>query len=207
MLDRWTLQLLGILAGSLAILIDCQIAPASAGDANFDELTGYRIARYRAALPDTVPGGKRLYTEDVEKLFKEGKVVFVDVMPSTGASYDPKTGKWRLIKSRENIPGSIWLPDVGRGRLSTTLLRYFEENLARISNSDKSRALLFYCQSDCWMAWNAVKRAAELGYSQLYWYPEGTDGWTDWDNPVEPATPVPVDISPVSSKSQGARTD
>jgi PQQ-dependent catabolism-associated CXXCW motif protein len=202
MLSRWNLRLFVILAVSLVISIGGVTSP-SAGDANFDAATGYRIARYRAALPDEVPGGKRLYTEDVEKLFKEGEVAFVDVMPSTGAGYHPKTGEWRLRKSRKNIPGSIWLPDVGRGKLNATLSHYFEANLARISNGDKSRALLFYCQSDCWMAWNAVKRAAELGYSKLYWYPEGTDGWTDWDNPIEPSTPVPVTIRPAQADAPG----
>ena len=90
--------------------------------------------------------------------------------------------------------------------MNKTLLRYFEENLARISNSDKSRALLFYCQSDCWMAWNALKRAAESPYSQLYRYPERTDGWTEWDTPDEPATPVTVDIRPPSRESPRAPT-
>ncbi len=203
MLCRWNHRLFAIAVSSLVVFTGGGVTSSFAGDPDFDAATGYRIARYRAALPDTVPGGKRLYTEGVEKLFKEGKVAFVDVMPSTGASFNPQTGAWRLRKSRKNIPGSTWLPDVGRGTLSATLLRYFDENLARISNGDKSRALLFYCQSDCWMAWNAVKRAAELGYSQLYWYPEGTDGWTDWDNPIEPATPVPVTIRPAQAEAPG----
>lgn len=203
MLSRCIFRLLAVAATSLFISTGGGVPSSFAGDADFDAATGYRIARYRAALPDEVPGGMRLYTEDVEKHFKAGKVALIDVMPSTGAGYDPRTGKWRLLKSRKNIPGSTWLPDVGRGKLNTTLLRYFEENLSRISNGDKSRALLFYCQSDCWMAWNAVKRAAELGYSQLYWYPEGTDGWTDWDNPIEPATPVPVTIRPAQVEAPG----
>jgi rhodanese-related sulfurtransferase len=27
------------------------------------------------------------------------------------------------------------------------------------------------------MSWNAAKRAAQYGYSQVYWYPDGSDGW------------------------------
>ncbi len=194
--SRWKLRYCVAAASSLAIAAAADVMPTSAADSDFDAATGYRIARYRAALPETVPGGTRLYTKDVEKLFKKGNVVFVDVMPSTGAGYDPETGKWRLRKSRKNIPGSTWLPDVGRGKLNDTLTRYFQENLARISDGDKSRAMLFYCQSDCWMAWNAIRRASELGYTQLYWYPEGTDGWADWDNPIEPSQPVTVTIKP-----------
>lgn len=165
---------------------------ATKASENFDPETGYRIAHYRAALPDAVPGGRRVTTEEAEKLFKDGDVLFIDVMPSTGGGYDPQTGRWRLTKSHNNIPGSTWLPDVGRGRLDTALERYFTDNLQRVTDGDKSRALLIYCQSDCWMAWNAVQRAAGLGYRHIYWYPEGIDGWAEWDNPTVQAEPVPV---------------
>ncbi len=37
--------------------------------------------------------------------------------------------------------------------------------------------VLFFCLAECWMSWNAAKRALEYGYSNVFWYPEGTDGW------------------------------
>lgn len=43
------------------------------------------------------------------------------------------------------------------------------------------------------MAWNAVRRAAGYGYTRLYWYPDGIDGWRDWERKAEPAEPVPLD--------------
>ena len=45
--------------------------------------------------------------------------------------------------------------------------------------------LLFFCLADCWMSWNAAKRAQEYGYTSVLWYPEGTDGWRFEDWPVE----------------------
>ncbi len=169
--------------------------PALAGSKpKFDAVTGYRISRYRAALPETVPGGTRVYTEDVEKLLKAGEAVFVDVMPSYGPGFSPKTGKWRMTRPRRNIPGSVWLPDVGLGKPSQILQDYFATNLVRVTAGDKSKPLVFYCQSDCWMAWNATKRAHALGYTTLYWYPEGTDGWAEWDNEIVPAQPVDIDV-------------
>ena len=48
------------------------------------------------------------------------------------------------------------------------------------------------------MGWNAVKRAAGYGYTSLYWYPDGTDGWRDWDKPFEAAVPVPVEVAPAA---------
>ena len=39
------------------------------------------------------------------------------------------------------------------------------------------RLLVIYCQADCWMSWNAAKRALSYGYPNVAWYPDGTDGW------------------------------
>ncbi|MEM7239896.1 MAG: PQQ-dependent catabolism-associated CXXCW motif protein, partial [Pseudomonadota bacterium] len=36
---------------------------------------------------------------------------------------------------------------------------------------------LVFCLAGCWMSWNAAKRALEYGYTDVYWYPDGTDGW------------------------------
>ena len=41
------------------------------------------------------------------------------------------------------------------------------------------------------MSWNAAKRALELGYSDVAWYPEGTDGWLIAGLPLQDATPEP----------------
>ena len=41
---------------------------------------------------------------------------------------------------------------------------------------------MFYCRSDCWLSWNAARRAHQLGYRQLYWYRAGL--------PLVPAQPA-----------------
>ena len=40
------------------------------------------------------------------------------------------------------------------------------------------------------MSWNAVKRAASFGYTRLYWYRDGTDGWEAAQLPLAEATPA-----------------
>lgn len=161
-------------------------------DGSFDPETGYRIAHYRAAVPATVPGGVRAGLGKVDELVKSGAVL-LDVMPSEGAGPDPATGAWRLSHRHQTIPGATWLPDVGRGRIAPVFERYLADNLERLSGADKSKPVVIFCQSDCWMAWNAVQRAAKLGYTQLYWFAEGTDGWVEWgDRHLVPADPVPV---------------
>ena len=55
---------------------------------------------------------------------------------------------------------------------------------------DRAKLLLFYCLRDCWMSWNAAKRAIALGYT-VAWYPDGTDGWQDAGLPLSAAVPAP----------------
>jgi rhodanese-related sulfurtransferase len=40
------------------------------------------------------------------------------------------------------------------------------------------------------MSWNAAKRALEMGYSNVAWYPDGIDGWAFADLPLQESTPV-----------------
>jgi PQQ-dependent catabolism-associated CXXCW motif protein len=160
---------------------------------DFDPATGYRVGRYRAPTPEKMDGATRIFAADVDALVKDKNAVLIDVMPSDAAGLDTKTGQWRLIKKRLNIPGSTWLPDVGKGALTPQLAHYFKINLEKLSNGDTARALIFYCQSDCWMSWNAVRRAQSWGYTALYWFPDGTDGWRDWDGKTIDATPLPAE--------------
>jgi PQQ-dependent catabolism-associated CXXCW motif protein len=180
------------LALALALLAIAAAARADeGGPADFDPGTGYRIARYRSPVPAQVPGGARVGVDDIDRLKSEKNAILLDVMPSDGAGLDLATGQWST-KRHDNIPGSTWLPDVGRGRVTPELQRYLEDNLGRLTAGDKGRAIIIYCQSDCWMGWNAVQRIAAIGYTALYWYPDGIDGWRDWDRDFAPATPVPL---------------
>ena len=160
--------------------------------AAFDAGTGFRIGRYRAPVNEPPPGGQRISIDELDRLVASRSAVLLDVMPAEGGGPDPVSGEWRLVRTRDNIPGSVWLADVGRGGLSADMDRYFRDGLARLTGGDMSRAIVVYCQSDCWMAWNAVKRASSYGYSRLFWYPEGTDGWRDHDRAVVASRPVPV---------------
>ena len=45
------------------------------------------------------------------------------------------------------------------------------------------------------MSWNAAKRAISYGYSNVHWYPEGTDGWAEAGLPLAGAEPVPVALT------------
>ena len=158
-----------------------EAASASAEQANsenyFNE-KGYRSQRYRAPLPDTVPGGNVVRSDHVREYIEQHRPLLIDVLSVTLRTEAIDFGiSWLPDSPRQNIPGSVWLPNVGRADLEPFMIRFFSDHLVDMTDGDKAHPILFYCIADCWMSWNAVKRAAEWGYSNVYWFPEGTDGW------------------------------
>lgn len=161
---------------------------------HIDPVTGLRTERYQAAVPDNPPVGKRVWIGDIDRLVTEEKALLIDVSPITGLGYDPATGRWRNAKRHESLPGAVWLPEVGRGVIDAPVEGFFRDQLQRLTSGDTAHPLILFCHADCWMSWNAMKRADWLGYSRLYWFPEGTDGWRDWDRKLVPIEPVAITL-------------
>ena len=159
-----------------------------------DPKTGYRMGHYRAPTPPALRGATRINAKQLTYATQKSGALLIDVMAHIGAGWDPISGEWLISKPRLNIPGSIWLPDVGAGHLSIELEKYFKSNIAQLTKNDKSMPLIIYCQSDCWMSWNAVRRLRDWGYTHLLWYPEGSDGWLEAGHKLVNATPIPLDI-------------
>jgi PQQ-dependent catabolism-associated CXXCW motif protein len=166
-------------------------APAFA-DGAVPEPSGYRMEEYRAPVPGTLRGAQVVTTQEAAALWRDKSAVFFDVMPHT-----PKPAKlpagtiWRE-KVRKNIPGSTWLPNVGYGALSKEDSDYFQTGIDAKTGNDKTHKILFYCMTDCWMSWNAAKRAVELGHTSVLWYPFGADGWEAGGLPLAEDTPFAI---------------
>jgi PQQ-dependent catabolism-associated CXXCW motif protein len=156
------------------------------------ELTGDRMEDYRAPTPATHAGARVVRTAEAEQLWKAG-AAFVDVLPDVPRPASLPAGTIWREKTRMNIPGSIWLPETGYGTLAAEFERYLRSGLERITNGDHARWLVIYCRRDCWMSWNAAKRALMMGYANVAWYPEGTEGWEAAGLPLQEAKPAPAD--------------
>jgi len=163
---------------------------AAAALAQPPEPDGYRMEEFRAPVPATLTGATVADTEAAEALWRSGGAAFIDVLPRAEKPANlPKGTIWR-DKPHDSIPGAIWLPNVGYGALAPVTDAYFREGLDAATGGDRARPVLFFCLRDCWMSWNAARRAAlEYGYERVLWYPDGVDGWTEWMLPVERATP------------------
>lgn len=165
----------GWLAAVLLLLLP---VPSAAG--------GYRLDGYRAPTPLELEGAVTVDTDDARALLERGEAVPVDVLPAERAQAG---GAFLVPKPRLSLPGAVWLPNVGHGRLSPELEDWFRRRLELLTQGDRSKGLMFYCVIDCWMSWNAAKRAVEWGHGRVYWYPDGTDGWSFEGLPLQPVTP------------------
>lgn len=166
-------------------------ATARADELAPPEPKDYRLDEYRAPVPDTLRGARVVNTSEAEAIWKRGDAVFIDVLPRPPKPANLPAGTIWRDKPRHDIPGSLWLPDTGYGALAPPMQTYFRDGLAKASSGDRAKVLVIYCLRDCWMSWNAAKRAIALGYSNVIWYPDGTDGWEKAGLPLAPATPEP----------------
>ncbi|MDF2997445.1 MAG: Rhodanese domain protein [Xanthobacteraceae bacterium] len=153
------------------------------------EPDGYRMDEYRAPTPATLRGAKVIDTDAAAKLWRDKAALFVDVMPRDARPANLPPGTIWRDKKRDDIPGSVWLPNVGYGVLNAQMDGYFRGGLQSVTDGRHAAPLVFYCQTDCWMSWNAAKRALEYGFSNVSWYPGGSDGWTKAGLPLEAAVP------------------
>jgi PQQ-dependent catabolism-associated CXXCW motif protein len=158
---------------------------------NPPEPEGYRTDNYRAPVPATLAGVRVLTTDEAEAIWRGGTGVFIDVLPRAPKPQNLPAGTIWRERPRLNIPGSVWLPDTGYGALAAATEDYLRHGLARATGGNNATLLVVYCQADCWMSWNAAKRVLTYGYSNVAWYPEGTDGWQRANLPVADSQPEP----------------
>jgi len=177
--------------GPLIALGIAVLAAAAANAAPSPEPQGYRMDDYRAPTPISLRGATVLSTDDAHGLWDKQQAIFIDVLPRPPRPVGlPASTIWRP-KPRDDVPGSIWLPDTGYGALAPVMDEYFQHGLRQATAGDRDRTLVFYCLANCWMSWNAAKRALTLGYTHVDWYPDGTDGWAEAGFPLEPREPEP----------------
>ena len=183
------------LRGIALILLGLSVSVTLAADAPPPaEPSDYRVDDYRSPTPRTLQGAVVLSSADAMALWKAKAARFIDVMPRARRPDNlPPETLWH-VPDHLAIPGSAWLANTGTGVLAPAAAAYFQEQLHGLTAGDRTAPLVFYCQRNCWMSWNAAKRAIALGYARVHWFPDGADGWTEIGGaltPVTPAEPAP----------------
>jgi len=180
---RACLALLAAAFALPAVEVWADEAPAEPG--------GYRLDNYKAPTPRTLRGATVVGTPRAYDLWQAKGIVFIDVLPHPPKPADLPAGTLWRDPPHETIGGAAWLPNVGQGALAATTEDYFKRNLADLTGGDRDKPLLFFCRRDCWMSWNAGKRALGYGYRHIYWYSDGVDGWKAGALPMETVQPRP----------------
>lgn len=191
----WTVRTLNLFAHALIVLIAlATAAPAwlfasvAHADPSVPVPNGYRQDDYRAPVPDSVPGGVVLHVRDMQALLAQGGALLVDVLPAPRRPEAIRPGSPWLPQPHRTLPGAVWLPEVGRGALPADVEVRFAARLRALTGGDPGRVVVFFCLNDCWMSWNAARRAAALGV-RAGWFPEGVDGWQAAGLPTETRLP------------------
>ncbi len=155
------------------------------------EPDGYRDDDYRKPVPTTLKGATVLSSAAAMKLWSEKAAVFIDVYPHAPKPANLPAGTLWRETTHQSIEDAVWLPNVGYGVLSAAHDDYFRRNLTALTKGDTAKPLVFFCLRNCWMSWNAAKRALAYGYTHVNWYPDGSDGWQEIGGFVVEVRPLP----------------
>ena len=167
-------------------------APAAPVPASVPEPDGFRMDDYRAPVPATVAGGVVVHAPQVRALLDQGGAVLIDVLPAPRRPDGMRPGMPWLPAVHRNLPASLWWPEIGRGALPPAFEATLRARLAELAAAHPGSLVVFYCLPDCWMSWNAAKRAASYGI-RAGWFPEGVDAWQAAGLPLQDATPEFLD--------------
>lgn len=165
--------------------------PEQAAGTRPAEPEGYRMDNYRTPVPATLKGAKVIDTIAAETLWEDNRAIFIDVFPKPPKPKLPKGTLW-IDPKRDTIAKALWLPNVGYGALTDEHEAYFKGWLEKLRAGHPTKQLVFFCLRDCWMSWNAAKRALSWGYGNIVWYPEGSDGWIEAGNDIEAIASSPA---------------
>ena len=147
---------------------------------------------YRGPVPASVTGGKVVHVAELRQLIRQDSVVLIDVYPAPRRPPGMQPGVPWLPPLHHSLPASLWWPDVGQGAMAPALESAFQRRLLEVAASEPGKLFVFYCKPDCWLSWNATKRAASYGF-KVGWFPEGSDGWEAAGLPVQVSKPEFLD--------------
>lgn len=161
-------------------------------DTPVPEPADYRMSDFRSPVPATLRGAKVLTADEAADLWNgKSGAIFIDVYPQGPKPANLPPGTFWRDPAHRSIEGAHWLPNVGYGALSPAIEDYFRTRMETLTGGNKDARLVFFCLRNCWMSWNAAKRAIEAQYTNVMWFRDGTDGWQELGYPLVDVPKVP----------------
>lgn len=78
-----------------------------------------------------------------------------------------------------SLPAASWWPGAGEGTSEAAFADRFAAQAEKLTGGDKSKPVVTFCHPNRWGSWNAGKRLVALGYTRVYWFPGGSEGWAE----------------------------
>jgi len=157
-----------------------------------EEPAGFRTEHYRAPTPQTITGGTMISVQEAKKIHDAGDAIFVDTY-ETRVQWMADFKEWAIGEGHESLPGAFWLPGTGIHPLKPMMEKFLKDSLFEITKGDKSRKIVVFCRSDCWLGWNVARKAISYGYTNILWMRDGTDGWAQAGYPMVDGEPHPLE--------------
>ncbi len=137
----------------------------------------YWTGPINSPVPATITGGTVIHTPELKELLARNGIVLVEVSNASRRPENLAPGAPWLPKPHTVIPGSVWIPGAGMGAIAVDVEETFRDGLRHATGNELDRPIVIYCHEQCWLSWNAAKRAIRMGYRGVHWYPEGIEGW------------------------------
>lgn len=156
-------------------------------------------------VPATLDGATVVHTAGVPALLKKSGVVIVDVSEAPRRPEGLAPGApWLPLRHRD-IPGSVWIPGAGRRGISADLATYFRSRLAELTGASRDRPILIYCHPNCLGSWTAAKRVLDYGFRNVFWYPDGIEGWEAAGFSTAPVDPEGPAVQPEKGEARATK--
>lgn len=149
----------------------------------------YWTGEINSPVPDKITGGKVIHARKLAALLKDSHPVVVDVSNAPRRPENMAPAAPWLPLPHQGIPGAIWIPGAGLGEAPAPIEEFYRERLAAATGHNLTRALVIYCHKRCWLSWNGARRAISYGYRNVYWFPDGIEGWRGAQLPTETLAP------------------
>src|SRR3984957_1652934 len=154
------------------------------------EPQGYWMGAIHGPVAATLSGATVIHTKKLAALLKLGGVMVVDVSDAPRRPDNMASAALWLPLPHPVIPGALWIPGAGIGAISPPVDTLFRARLAQGTHNDLAHRLVIYCHRNCWLSWNAAKRAVSYGYRNVFWFPDGMEGWRAAGFPTATAEPL-----------------
>lgn len=143
---------------------------------NVPEPDGLWQGPMRGYTPNTAKGASVIDAAALAALIERDRPVLLDVAPADvrPPSMAPGT-PWLPV--HRSVPGAVWMPGAGSGAPDAQFAEAFRRRLDELTGGEPGRAVVTFCHPECWGSWNAARRLAQLGFTHVYWFPDGIEGW------------------------------